>query len=166
MLKEQHIMAKLNLSNNYVILSRDASADSNDQMFSIFKIIDSINFNASKDEITKLNEARAKEGNAAMAVNVRYVVCSSWSLPEITDKDIPVKFEYSITDPLGVVLSEQMQEAVFPKSNDIFRFNIVTEGFPYTEDGKYLVTMKILDSESQVLSDASTQIRLAVTDQA
>lgn len=155
-------MANLNLTNNYVILSRDASSDSNDQMFSIFKIIDSINFNATKPEVAQLKEVRAKDSTAAMGVNVRYVVCSSWSLPEITDKDIPVKFEYAVVDPSGTVLSAQMQEAVFPKGNDIFRFNIVTEGFPYTEDGKYSVKVKILDSDSKQLGEGLAQVRLVM----
>lgn len=158
-------MASLNLSNNYVILSRDASSDSNDQMFSIFKIIDSINFNVAKEEAAQFKEARAKDASLVMGVNVRYVVCTAWGLPEIADKDMPVKFEISIIDPKGNVLSAQMQETVFPKGNDVFRFNIVTEGFPYTEDGKYLVSVRVLDSNSKELSEASTRVRLMINAQ-
>ncbi len=159
-------MAQLKLSNNYIIISRDASADSNDQMFSIFKIIDSINFNTPKNEADQFKAARTQEPHTAMGINVRYVVCTSWSLPEITEKDIPVKFELTITDPQGNQLLAQLQEAVFPKGNDVFRFNIVTEGFPYTEDGKYMVAVKMLDSDSKPLCDAAARVRLAMNVQA
>lgn len=153
-------MANLKLSNNYIILSRDVSSDSNDNMFSIFKIIDSINFNVPKEEATKFKAAHDKDDKNIMGVPVKYVMCTSWSVAEMTEKDIPVKLEYSIIDPTGKSISTLLQEAVFPKSNDIFRINIVTEGIPYTRDGKYTIFVKVLDSNSETLCEASTRIRI------
>ncbi len=155
-------MADLNLSNNYIIISRDASSDSNDNMFSIFKIIDSINFNTAKEEATRFKAAYTKDSKTIMGVSVKYVACTAWSLPEKAEKDIPVKLEYSIIDPSGAVLSAQLQEAVFPKSNDVFRINMITEGFPYTIDGKYKILVKVLDSNSHVISEAFTSVRLSM----
>lgn len=159
-------MANLNLSNNYLILSRDISSDSNDNMLSIFKIIDSMNFNTSKEEALKFQAAYTKDPSSIMGVPVRYVVCTSWSIPELADSDHPLRVEYSIIDPMGSKISEILQEAVFPKSNDVLRINMVTEGFPYTVDGKYEVHVKVLgDNSSSTLCEASTRVRLTMSTQ-
>lgn len=155
-------MPNLKLSNNYILLSRDASSDSNDNMFSIFKIIDSINFNVPKEEAAKFKKAHTEDASNLMGVPVRYIMCTSWSIDEMAEKDIPVKLEYSILDPSGKPISTMLQEAVFPKSNDVFRINIVTEGIPYSQDGKYKVHVKVLDSNSSVLCEASTRVRITM----
>lgn len=155
-------MAHLQLSNNYVILSRDASSDANDNMFSIFKIIDSINFNVAKEDAANFKAAHAKDPSNLMGVPVRYIMCTSWSTAKIVEKDIPVKLEYAISDPDGNVISTMLQEAVFPKANDVFRINIITEGIPYSQDGRYTILVKVLDSDSTVLCEASTRIRVSM----
>lgn len=146
-----------NLSNNFVIIARDASIDTNDNMVSIFKMFDQFAFGVNKSE---LEEAMKKQ---VAAVNIPFscVLCSSWSTDEVVEKNLKLTLEYSILDPEGDVISKGSQGVEIAKGSDTLRFNLNVEGFGYKGDGRYRYVLRALDDTGQELATGFAHLRVS-----
>ena len=150
-------MATNNLRNNFVVIARDASIDVNDNMVSIFKMIDQFSFGVKKSEL----ETVMKNPGATANVPFSCVLCSSWSTDEIVENNLKLTLEYSIIDPEGNVVSTGSQGAEISKGGDTLRFNLNIEGFGYKGDGRYKYLLRTLDDKGKELATGFAYLRVS-----
>lgn len=150
------------LTNNFVIIARDSTIDSNDQMVSIFKIIDQFSFSVKKSEFdVALSAANGKPVSIPFAC----VLCTSWAMDDITSRDIKLTLRYSILAPNGEGISIGDQDVQIGKGSDALRFNLNISGFPYVGDGRYTYVFKALDDNSKELASGFTYLRVSRTEE-
>lgn len=147
----------MNLTNDYVIISKDASVDANDQMVSINKIIDNLAFGFRKEEFDK---AVASSQGKPLAFPIAYSVASSWRSNRKVTKNFPFRLNVKLIDPDGVTLNENSQEAVMAEGNNIVRFNINIQGFPVTKPGVYKYILSAIDDAGKELAKGVSQINV------
>jgi hypothetical protein len=147
----------MNLTNDYVIIAKDASVDANDQMVSINKIIDNLTFGFHKEEFDK---AVASSQGKPLAFPIAYSITSSWRSDIKATKNFPFKLNVKLVDPDGVTLSENSQEAVMAEGNNTVRFNINVQGFPVTKPGVYKYILSAIDDQGKQLAKGASQINV------
>lgn len=139
----------MQLSNDFVIISKDVSTDQMDSMVTIFKIIDNFQFTFRKQDF---QQAFGVEPGKKVVLPATYSIATSWSLPEKVAKDVPFSLKVTITDPQDIEINSIIQEAAIPKGNDKMRFNLNTQGLAVTSSGRYTVTVEASDSNGEFLT--------------
>ncbi|HVI60528.1 MAG TPA: hypothetical protein VM535_00010 [Candidatus Saccharimonadales bacterium] len=147
----------MKLTNEYVIIARDASIDSSDQMVSIHKIIDNFTFGYRKEEYEK---AIAASGGKPLAFPINYTVTSSWRAASKAASNFPFKIQIKLIDPNGDVLNENVQEAVIEKGKNRIRFNVNVQGFPVSEAGVYHYDLAAIDDRGKELATGKSQVNV------
>lgn len=150
------------INNNFVIIARDSTIDSNDQMVSIFKIIDQFSFSVKKSEFDMaVSAANGKPINIPFTC----VLCTSWSIDDIASKDIKLTLRYSIVAPNGEEISIGEQNTQITKGGDALRFNLNIGGFPYLGEGRYKYLFRVFDNNSKELASGFTYLRVNRTEE-
>jgi len=147
----------MNLTNDYIIIAKDASVDANDQMVSINKIIDNMTFGVRKEEFDK---AVALSQGKPIALPIAYTIASSWRSDRNVAKSFPFKLNVKLMDPDGVTLNENSQEAMMAEGNNAVRFNINVQGFPVTKPGTYKYVLSAVDDQGKELAKGATQVNV------
>lgn len=147
----------MKLTNEYVIVARDASIDSSDQMVSIHKIIDNFTFGYRKEEYEK---AVAQSAGQPLAFPVNYTVTSCWRADSKATKNFPFKIKIELLDPKGKALNENIQEAVIEKGKDRIRFNVNVQGFPVSEAGLYTYALAAIDDSGKEIATGEVPINV------
>ena len=146
--------------NDFVILARDVSVDSQDKMLSIFKIVDKFNFSLDPDNYKKFLE-EIKDKTASLPAH--FVTSSSWSLDSPTKNDLRAILESKIVDPTGKELGRSRNEMVFIAGSDRVRLNGVIEAVPVTSNGRYKIELSVLDLKTgKILCSGSTSYQVSV----
>jgi len=146
--------------NDFVILAKDVSVDSKDNMLSIFKIVDKFNFALDSENYNKFVEESKEK---AVGMPAQYVMSSSWSLDKITKKNIDAVLVSKLIDPSGKELASSQNDIVFTAGSDRVRLNGAVEGIPVTQNGRYKVEVNVLDkATSKVMCTGSTTYQVSV----
>jgi hypothetical protein len=145
-------MATSPIKNLYVIMARDITTDSTDNMSSIIKIIDRFTFNINKEELEK-NEITL--GVQQIGLPANYSVATSWVLEDKLQKETFFNFKINISDPDGKQLGPgPEQENVLPAGIDRINMNFNVQGMPVTKPGRYKVEAAMFSKEGKLLSSA------------
>ncbi len=150
----------MQMHNDFIIISKDSTIDEKDNVMSIFKIIDTFNFELEDEQYQQFETEKAK---SIALLPASYIINSSWSVDEKLKKDLPIEVSIEITDPKGKTLGGSKDKAVFPSGNDKLRLNGATNVLPVTGNGKYTMVMTILDSVSgDKLADSTIKYNVNV----
>jgi len=136
--------------NIYLLLARDVSTDSNDNMNSIIKIIDKFNINVDKQDIEK---QKLVWGESIIILPVSYAIASLWLLDKKSEQESTVKVKISIFDPKGKDLGGPEQSLKLPVGSDRVSLNFNNQGMPITKDGKYFIKAQLRIAD-KIVGDA------------
>jgi hypothetical protein len=143
----------MSVKNLYVIMARDITTDSTDNMSSIIKIIDKFSFNINKEDLEK-NEITL--GKQQIGLPASYSVGTSWVFDEKLDKETFFNFKINIKDPDGKPLGPgPEQENVLPAGIDRINMNFNVQGLPVTKQGQYTLEAEVFSKEGKLLSNGS-----------
>lgn len=146
----------MQISNDYLLLAKDASIDTKDNMVSIFKIMETMTFTFKKEEFKKV--FNAEPGESAIAMPAEYAIVSAWRAPMILEKDFAFEVKTVLRGPDQKVLMEKTQAVIIQKSKDRIRLTISVRGLPVGKPGGYTYSQeatkngKLLDSRSYTLN--------------
>ena len=146
--------------NDYVLMARDVSVDSRDNMMSIFKMIDKFNFSLTAEEYKKFTSEVNREN---LLFPARFILTSSWSLDKPVNKSVSVILESKIADSSGKELASTSKNAEFTKGTDRVRFNAETEGLPVSGKGRYTIELIMKSADSKkILSSGTASFQVAI----
>lgn len=135
----------MQLFNDYVLIAKDFSIDQNDNMVSLFKLVDSFTFTFKEDEFKQAFKASPGEKNVLLPVT--YIVATSWSSSEKVNKDLTYTITASFISPDGENLTSATQEVKLPKGSDRMRINFGVQGLPVKNSGKYKYMLEVKDAQ-------------------
>lgn len=132
------------VKNLYLLIARDVSTDSNDNMNSITKVIDRFNIDINKDDLKKQNLIW---GESIIVIPVSYAIASLWLLGEKVKSESAIKIKVSIIDPSGKDLGGPEQSLKLPVGKDRIALNFTSQGMPMTKEGKYSIQAQLIKSD-------------------
>lgn len=129
----------------YVLLAREFSTDSSDQMSSIIKIIDTFNIEVNAED---LKNKGIKLGEKIITLPVNYNVITSWYLNELITKDPQINVKLTIIDADNNRHEGPSQDPILPVGID--RVNIIfnINGLPISAGGKYTLLAEVFSKKS------------------
>lgn len=120
--------------NLYLLMARDVTTDSQDNMNSVLKIID--RFNTTLDN-SELKKSGLEFGKDILTMPINYSFASSWYFGKNVSKGTKVKVQFSVEDPEGRDLEGPTQEFELPSAVNRLAVNINAQGLPFTAEGEY-----------------------------
>lgn len=149
----------MKLKNDYVIVSKDVSIDSNDNTVSILKIIDNIEIGATAELIAEMETNEGKIFNSP----VQFSIASSFSSDTLASKDTTLQVLIEILSPNNKSLGKFNQDFKLNKNTDKARININIQGMPLVGSGKYTLSVTAQDGSTK-LATGSTTIQVNVVE--
>jgi hypothetical protein len=136
--------------NLYLIMAREVSTDSADNMNSIIKVIDKFSFNINQDDLDK-NEITL--GSQQLSLPATYAVATSWVFAEKLKGETALTLRLNIADPEGKTLGEgPSQNHALPPGVDKINMNFNVQGLPVTKEGRYRLHAELLTKAGKSLA--------------
>jgi hypothetical protein len=142
----------MKLTNEYLIIAKDASVDANDQTVTLYKIIDNFTFGYKQKEFDAMRKANPDQ---PIMFPVAHTIASSWKIERPAGTNVPFSIHTKLVDPEERTLSENSQEAFIAKDNDKVHFNINTQAMPVTLSGKYRYDVSAVDDSGKEMARGS-----------
>ncbi len=153
-------MPKLN--NQFILLARDNTIDSNDSMQSISKIIDIFTFNVVREDFkAQLSSSpiNALELNAGS-----FVLLTNWRFVEQTNKPFSGTFTISIVSPDGHSIVGEAIPFEVPADQVGYNLNANLQSLPISVSGDYSIVVSIKNSSGKQISSASYTFTVNIFD--
>lgn len=150
----------MQMTNEFIIIAKDVSTDSGDNMVSIIKMIDNFEFGVNSEIYQKLTDPDNEE---IVNLPANYAIATSFRVEQKATKDIPFLVQITIFSPVGKKIGDFGQEIVLSEGNDRVRLNINSQGLPVMTDGRYKFKVEALDG-SRVLARGETFVNILVSD--
>lgn len=138
----------MKLVNNFLLLARDVTVDSTDQMMSIIKIIDIINGNI---------ETKSKKGEKPdeVIIPVKFSLVSSWSFDKKLEESKTIRLKVNFADHNEKDFGGPEQDIQLPKDTQRFNLNFGIDGLRASESGVYTVTAQIFNGANRLIASAT-----------
>lgn len=133
--------------NLYLLISREASTDSSDNMNSIIKIIDRFSFSAETNEKVDQNDSK-------LVVPINYTIVSSWYLTELIEKGTKFKFKFQVVQPSGETADMAEQEINVNHQSKRLGINVNASGLPVSVSGEYILRAHLLNDNDNEIGQA------------
>jgi hypothetical protein len=149
------------IKNLYVIIARDISVDSTDQMNSIMKIIDKFTFGYQPE---KLAEQGITLGEKTIVFPAKYSVATSWHFGDVLKQDTPLVFRIEVLDPKNKSFDGPSHEYIAPTGVDKVNINFNMEGMPVTVPGKYRLVARAQSKTGEEIAKSEYPFSVELTE--
>lgn len=149
----------MKIINDYVIVAKDVSVDSNDNTVSILKIVDNLEIATSSELCKQIN---AKNGNIFNSP-VQFVIATSFSSAEKANKDFVFEILIEILSPDNKILGKFTKEFNLNKNTDKARININIQGMSIVGSGKYTLKVAALD-QGKIIAEGTTSLNINIVE--
>jgi hypothetical protein len=141
--------------NLYLLLANDVSNDSQDNMNSILKVIDTFKSEIDKEGYEKFQAQEEKTpGKAALTVPIKYYAASSWILDKRLSEKTTFGIDLETVDPNNDTLASAHQEFKIDSGLNKVTVNVGFLDLYITKSGKYLVKATLTTSDHKSLASA------------
>lgn len=141
----------MNARNLYVLIAREVSTDTADNMTSVYKIIEKFSSTLDKSELAGRG---IKPGKTTLLVPANYSVATSWLFDKKSTKSSFIHLRLEVVDPRGKSLGGPEQEHMVPPDIDKVNLTFNTRGLPVTVAGKYQLRATLLSKNKETLATA------------
>jgi hypothetical protein len=135
----------------YLLLAREVTTDTNDQMNSIIKIIET--FSSTID--TKTARLRGESLKGPLGLTYNYGIASSWLFDEKIAKGTKIRITFETIDPENKSIGLLENEYVMPKALDKLNINHVLNVMPATTSGTYTLKASLFSERGTLLANAA-----------
>lgn len=127
------------MKNVWSVVCKNSIIDNESNSLSLLETLDEITVNY-KDEI---------DHKALKMLPISFHVVTLW-FDENDKKDRKFSLSVEIVDPKGEVLNAFEQDCVIPKGRSRLRATSKINGFGFTDEGKYLITVKFKEGKEYI----------------
>jgi len=145
--------------NLFVIMAKDATTDANDNLLTIFKIIEKftadLNVEGIKDE-------KFERDKSTVMLPSHFVIVSSWYLGEKFNIEKPLRLEIDVIDPEGQVLKGPRQEFNLDKQLEKLNMNMNLNSIPVTMSGDYGLKVSLFSGKSKLIDEVTNPFKVEI----